>query len=85
MRCGRGCPEWGGRTPVVVTEEMVSNMRPGTVIVDVSIDRGGCFETSMVTTHENPVFRKVRCDPLLCTQYPQRVRAHGFHRPSATC
>lgn len=48
----------GGRTPIVVSEEMVSNMRPGTVIVDVSIDRGGCFETSDVTTHENPVFRK---------------------------
>ncbi|WP_301922201.1 alanine dehydrogenase [Ferruginibacter sp.] len=48
----------GGRTPIVVTEEMVSNMRPGTVIVDVSIDRGGCFETSEVTTLEKPVFRK---------------------------
>ncbi len=47
-----------GRTPIIVTEEMVSNMRPGTVIVDVSIDRGGCFETSEVTTHEKPVFRK---------------------------
>lgn len=48
----------GGRTPIVVTEEMVSAMRPGTVIVDVSIDHGGCFETSMVTTHKKPVFRK---------------------------
>src|SRR5205807_9319246 len=48
----------GGRTPIVVTEEMVSRMRPGSVIVDVSIDRGGCFETSEVTTHERPVFRK---------------------------
>ena len=47
-----------GRTPVVVTEEMVSNMRPGSVIVDVSIDHGGCFETSMVTTHKKPVFSK---------------------------
>ncbi len=47
-----------GRTPVVVSEEMVSNMRPGTVIVDVSIDHGGCFETSMVTTHKKPVFTK---------------------------
>lgn len=47
-----------GRTPIVVTEEMVSNMRPGTVIVDVSIDRGGCFETSEVTTHDKPVFKK---------------------------
>ncbi|HNU87436.1 MAG TPA: alanine dehydrogenase [Ferruginibacter sp.] len=48
----------GGRTPVVVTEETVSNMRPGSVIVDVSIDHGGCFETSKVTTHEKPVFTK---------------------------
>ena len=48
----------GGRTPIIVTEEMVTNMRPGTVIVDVSIDRGGCFETSEVTTLEKPVFRK---------------------------
>jgi alanine dehydrogenase len=47
-----------GRTPIVVTEAMVSNMRPGTVIVDVSIDRGGCFETSDVTTHEKPTFKK---------------------------
>jgi alanine dehydrogenase len=48
----------GGRTPVVVSEEMVSNMRPGSVIVDVSIDHGGCFETSMVTTHKKPTFTK---------------------------
>ncbi len=47
-----------GRTPIVVSEEMVSNMRPGSVIVDVSIDRGGCFETSDITSHENPVFIK---------------------------
>jgi alanine dehydrogenase len=48
----------GGRTPVVVTEEMVSKMRPGSVIVDVSIDHGGCFETSSITSHKTPVFRK---------------------------
>jgi alanine dehydrogenase len=47
-----------GRTPVIVTEEMVSQMKAGSVIVDVSIDRGGCFETSEVTTHEHPVFKK---------------------------
>ncbi|MDF2187387.1 alanine dehydrogenase [Paraflavitalea sp. CAU 1676] len=47
-----------GRTPVVVTEEMVSNMRPGSVIIDVSIDRGGCFETSEITSHERPIFMK---------------------------
>ncbi|HZJ59291.1 MAG TPA: alanine dehydrogenase [Chitinophagaceae bacterium] len=47
-----------GRTPVVVTEEMVSNMRPGSVVIDVSIDRGGCFETSEITSHEHPIFLK---------------------------
>jgi alanine dehydrogenase len=47
-----------GRTPVVVSDEMVSNMRPGSVVIDVSIDRGGCFETSRITTHEQPVFNK---------------------------
>ncbi|MEO8567535.1 MAG: alanine dehydrogenase, partial [Ginsengibacter sp.] len=49
---------YGGRTPLVVSEEMVSRMRPGSVIVDVCIDHGGCFETSSVTSHKNPVFRK---------------------------
>jgi alanine dehydrogenase len=47
-----------GRTPIIVTEEMVSNMRPGSVVIDVSIDRGGCFETSEITSHENPIFMK---------------------------
>lgn len=47
-----------GRTPLIVTEEMVSNMRPGSVIIDVSIDRGGCFETSEITTHEHPIYMK---------------------------
>lgn len=47
-----------GRTPLVVTEEMVADMKVGSVIVDVSIDQGGCFETSKPTNHTNPVFRK---------------------------
>lgn len=47
-----------GRTPLVVTEEMVSEMKVGSVIIDVSIDQGGCFETSEVTNHTKPVFRK---------------------------
>jgi len=45
-----------GRAPVVVTEEMVAAMRPGSIILDVAIDRGGCFETSRLTSHENPTF-----------------------------
>jgi len=48
----------GGRTPIVVSEEMVSQMRTGSVVVDVSIDRGGCFETSEITSHEKPVITK---------------------------
>jgi alanine dehydrogenase len=48
----------GGRTPIVVTDEMVAAMRPGSVVVDVSIDRGGCFETSELTSHEHPIFLK---------------------------
>ena len=47
-----------GRTPVIVSEEVVTKMKPGSVIVDVSIDQGGCFATSEVTTHKNPTFVK---------------------------
>lgn len=46
------------RTPIVVTETMVEHMKRGAIIVDVSIDTGGCFETSEITTHENPTFVK---------------------------
>lgn len=46
------------RCPVLVSEQMVSYMKKGAVIVDVSIDTGGCFETSEVTTHEKPTFIK---------------------------
>lgn len=47
-----------GRTPMVVPETMVAAMKKGSVIIDVSIDNGGCFETSRVTDHDNPVFVK---------------------------
>jgi len=47
-----------GRTPTIVTEAMVSGMKEGSVIVDISIDKGGCFETSEVTNHANPIFRR---------------------------
>lgn len=46
------------RSPIVATEEMVANMKEGAIIIDVSIDRGGCFETSNVTTHAAPTFVK---------------------------
>jgi len=47
-----------GRTPCIVNEDMVKKMKAGAVIVDVSIDKGGCFETSKITTHQNPTFLK---------------------------
>ena len=47
-----------GRTPILVTEEMVSKMKPGAVIIDVSIDQGGCVETTEVTSHNNPTVIK---------------------------
>lgn len=47
-----------GRCPIVVTEEMVSDMKFGSVIIDVSIDQGGCFETSRPTNHSDPTFRE---------------------------
>lgn len=47
-----------GRTPCVVSEEMVQNMKKGSVLVDVSIDQGGCFETSRITNHKTPTFEE---------------------------
>jgi alanine dehydrogenase len=48
----------GARAPRMVTEEMVMHMQPGSVLVDVSIDQGGCMETSRPTTHSDPIFVK---------------------------
>ena len=46
----------GRKTPKLITKEMVASMSEGSVIVDVSIDQGGCIETSHLTSHENPIF-----------------------------
>lgn len=46
----------GAKAPRLVTRDMLKTMKPGAVIVDVSIDQGGCFETSKPTTHDNPVY-----------------------------
>ena len=46
------------RSPVIVSELMVETMKEGAIIVDVSIDRGGCFETSKLTTHSKPTYQK---------------------------
>ncbi|KFF15135.1 alanine dehydrogenase [Flavobacterium hydatis] len=61
------------RCPIIVTETMVEHMKKGAVIVDVSIDTGGCFETSEVTTHEKPTFIKSNvlhyCVPNIPSRY----------------
>jgi len=47
----------GAKTPVLITRKMISTMKPGSVVVDVSIDQGGCVETSRPTTHSNPIYK----------------------------
>jgi alanine dehydrogenase len=46
----------GGKAPKLITRDMLKDMRPGTVVVDVAVDQGGCFETTKATTHEDPTF-----------------------------
>jgi alanine dehydrogenase len=46
----------GTKAPKVITREMLKTMKPGSVVVDVAIDQGGCFETSRPTTHRNPIY-----------------------------
>lgn len=63
-----------GRSPVVVSEEMVNEMKAGSVIVDVSIDQGGCFATSHATTHSDPVYQYAGithyCVPNIASRVP---------------
>lgn len=60
MRCdvAIGAIRGVNRSPVVVTEEMVQKMKKGSVIIDVCVDMGGCFETTEMTTHDNSTFTK---------------------------
>ena len=46
----------GSRTPIMITREMLKDMKKGAVLVDVAIDQGGCFETSRETTHSKPIY-----------------------------
>ncbi|MFQ5334709.1 MAG: alanine dehydrogenase [Flavobacteriales bacterium] len=68
-----------GMTPCVVTEDAVKKMKPGSVIVDVSIDQGGCFETSEVTNHEDPVFTKYDVTHYCVPNIPSRVPRTASH------
>ncbi len=46
----------GAKAPKLITRDMLKSMRPGTVLVDVAVDQGGCFETTVPTTHQDPIF-----------------------------
>lgn len=59
--------------PFIVSDDMVQQMKYGSVIVDVSIDQGGCFETSHVTTHSNPVYKKYDVTHYCVPNIPSRV------------
>lgn len=57
----------------IITEEMVAEMKPNSVIIDVSIDQGGCFETSRLTSHDNPIYRKYDVIHYCVPNIPSRV------------
>ncbi|MBT4032915.1 MAG: alanine dehydrogenase [Methylococcales bacterium] len=69
----------GHKSPWVVTHNMVKEMKPNSVIIDVSIDQGGCIETSHITTHKKPVFKKHGVIHYAVTNMP------GAYPRTATC
>ncbi|MBE0647205.1 MAG: alanine dehydrogenase [Bacteroidales bacterium] len=64
----------GGKSPCLINGEMIKSMKEGSIIIDVSIDQGGCFETSHPTTHSNPVFKEYGvthyCVPNIASRVP---------------
>jgi len=64
-----------GRTHYIVSEDMVRQMKEGSVIIDVSIDQGGCFETSKATNHLDPVYKRYDvthyCVPNITSRVPR--------------
>lgn len=62
-----------GRTPLIVNEDIIQRMKPGSVIIDVSIDQGGCFETSRITSHDQPTFTRHQVIHYCVPNIPSRV------------
>ncbi len=62
-------------TPCLISDEMIKKMKSGSVIIDVSIDQGGCFETSRTTTHQDPVYKLYDvthyCVPNIASRVPR--------------
>lgn len=69
----------GGAAPKLVTRAMIANMRPGSVVVDVAIDQGGCFETSRPTTHAAPTYVEEGVVHYCVTNMPGAVARSSAH------
>ncbi len=75
----------GAAAPKLVTREMIRQMRPGSVLVDIAIDQGGCFETSRGTTHAEPTYVEEGCVHYCVTNMPGAVaRTSTFALNNAT-
>jgi alanine dehydrogenase len=69
----------GRKAPHVITESMVQKMRPGSIIIDLSIDQGGCVETSRPTTLSDPVFKKHGVSHYCVPNIPSSVARTASH------
>ena len=75
----------GAAAPKLVTRDMIRRMRPGSVLVDIAIDQGGCFETSRGTTHDDPTYVEEGCVHYCVTNMPGAVsRTSTFALNNAT-
>jgi alanine dehydrogenase len=75
----------GAAAPKLVTEEMISSMRAGSVVVDIAIDQGGCFATSRPTTHAEPTYTRHGVTHYCVTNMPGAVpRTSTFALNAAT-
>lgn len=74
----------GARAPHVVSESMVASMQPGSVVVDISVDQGGCVATTQPTTYENPTFTTHDVTHFCVTNMPGAVPRTGTQALSAT-
>ena len=74
----------GARAPRVITKEMIGGMEEGSVFVDVAIDQGGCSETSVPTTHDAPVYRKLGVTHYCVTNMPALVSRTSTYSLSGT-
>src|SRR3979411_2692419 len=70
----------GAKAPTLISNELVSRMMPGSVLVDISIDQGGCFEDSRPTTHADPVYQ-VQNSMFYCGATMPCAAAQTTHHP----